>query len=71
MSESLQITLTQAVAMTGMAKATLLRAIHRGMLSGTRNSDGSWLIDPAELAALPLDTAHPFRRNAYHAEVLS
>src|SRR5262245_8480386 len=60
------ITLAQAAAMTGMARSSILRAIKRGALSGTRNEDGTWLVDPAELArAFPVNAqatlqgAHP------------
>jgi hypothetical protein len=60
------VTLAQAAAMTGMARSSLLRAIKRGAVSGTRNGDGTWLVDPAELArAFPvnaqgmLQAAHP------------
>jgi hypothetical protein len=60
------LTLAQAAAMTGMARSSILRAIKRGALSGTRNADGTWLVDPAELArAFPinaqpaLQAAHP------------
>jgi len=49
-----------------MARSSILRAIKRGALSGTRNPDGTWLVDPAELArAFPvnaqpaLQAAHP------------
>ena len=44
------LTLAQAAAQTGMARSSILRAIKRGALSGTRNPDGTWLVDPAELA---------------------
>src|SRR5262245_36485287 len=50
------ITLAQAAVLTGMARSSLLRAIKRGGLSGTRNADGTWLVDPAELArAFPVN----------------
>lgn len=44
------ITLAQASAITGMARSSVLRAIKRGAISGSRNPDGTWLVDPAELA---------------------
>src|SRR5262249_51080466 len=60
------LTLAQAAAQTGMARSSILRAIKRGALSGTRNPDGTWLVDPAQLArAFPvnaqpaLQAAHP------------
>jgi hypothetical protein len=50
----------------GMARSSILRAIKRGALSGTRQDDGTWLVDPAELArAFPVNAqaalqgAHP------------
>jgi hypothetical protein len=49
-------TLAQAAAMTGMARSSILRAIKRGALSGTRQDDGTWLVDGAELArAFPVN----------------
>ena len=44
------LTLAQAAAQTGMARSSILRAIKRGALSGTRQDDGTWLVDGAELA---------------------
>lgn len=59
------ITLAQAAVMTGMARSSLLRAIKRGALSGTRNTDGTWVIDPAELArAFPMN-AQPALQGAH------
>jgi hypothetical protein len=37
------LTLAQAAALTGMAGSSILRAIKRGVLSGTRQDDGTWL----------------------------
>src|SRR6516162_2879537 len=57
------ITLAQAAAMTGMARSSILRAIKRGALSGTRQDDGTWLVDPAELArAFPVNAQAPLQR---------
>lgn len=42
-------TLGEASRATGKNKTTIARAIHTGKLSATRNSDGSYTIDPAEL----------------------
>jgi excisionase family DNA binding protein len=42
-------TLGQAAKVAGVSKTTLRRAIESGRLSATRNDDGSYEIDPAEL----------------------
>ena len=42
-------TLGQASKATGISKPTLSRAIKNGKLSGQKQPDGSFLIDPAEL----------------------
>jgi excisionase family DNA binding protein len=42
-------TLGQAAKATGKSKPTIQRAIKSGLMSATRNDDGSYLIDPAEL----------------------
>jgi excisionase family DNA binding protein len=42
-------TLGTAAKATGKSKPTIQRAIQSGKISATRNSDGSYLIDPAEL----------------------
>ena len=42
-------TLGQAAKTIGKSKNTLARAIHSGKLSATRQEDGSYTIDPAEL----------------------
>ena len=41
--------LSAAAKATGKSKATIHRAIRTGKVSATRNEDGSYLIDPAEL----------------------
>jgi len=43
-------TLGQAAKATGKAKVTLARAIKSGRISANRSEDGSYSIDPAELA---------------------
>lgn len=43
-------TLGEAAKAVGVSKSTLRRAIERGRLSATRLDDGSYAIDPAELA---------------------
>ena len=42
-------TLGQAAKATGKSKNTLVRAIQSGKISGQRQADGSYTIDPAEL----------------------
>lgn len=42
-------TLGDAARSTGLSKPTIQRAIKSGKLSATRNEDGSYSIDPAEL----------------------
>jgi len=42
-------TLGQAAKATGISKPTLSRAIKNGKLSGQKQPDGSYLIDPSEL----------------------
>lgn len=50
--------LGEAARATGRNKTTISRAIQSGKLSATRNPDGSYTIDPAELARVfPFDPA--------------
>lgn len=53
----MKYTLGTASKAVGLSKATLSRAIKKGILSAKKNDDGSYSIDPAELyrvyAALP------------------
>lgn len=44
------LTLSQAAKATSKSKSTLNRAIKSGRLSATRNEDGTFSIDPSELA---------------------
>ncbi len=44
------LTLGQAVKHVECSKATLSKALNKGDLSGSRQGDGSWRINPAELA---------------------
>lgn len=44
------LTLRQAAELTGKSKSTLTRAIKSGRLSASRNVEGMYAIDPAELA---------------------
>lgn len=45
----MKLTLGQASKETGVSKATLSRALKSGKISGDKQSDGSFKIDPAEL----------------------
>ena len=49
------LTLRQAAELTGKSKSTLTRAIKSGRLSASRDGEGMYAIDPAELAR-----AYPF-----------
>jgi chromosome segregation ATPase len=42
-------TLGQAAKATGKSKSTILKAIKSGRVSGKKNENGDWEIDPAEL----------------------
>ena len=52
-------TLGQAAKATGRAKVTLARAIKSGKISATRSPDGSYAIDPSELARVYPLTGEP------------
>jgi hypothetical protein len=41
--------LTEAATATGMNRSTILRAIKAGKLSGARDRNGAWTIEPVEL----------------------
>ena len=43
------LSLKQAAEEIGMTKPAVLKAIHRGSLSATKDNNGQWQIDPAEL----------------------
>jgi len=63
------MSLRQAAELTGKSKSTLTRAIKAGRLSASRNAEGTYAIDPAELArAYPFvnapDAQHDPRRGA-------
>jgi len=52
------LSLSQSAKATSVSKATVHRAIKSGKLSATRNEDGSYRIDPAELNRVyPFDVA--------------
>jgi excisionase family DNA binding protein len=45
-----ELSLSQAAKLTGKSKSTINRAIKNGKLSATRHEDGTYSIDPSELA---------------------
>lgn len=45
----MKYTAGQAAKATGVATATITRAIKSGKISGQKDSNGAWMIDPAEL----------------------
>lgn len=55
-------TLGEAAKHTGLSKPTLQRAIKSGKLSASRNEDGSYSIDPAEL-----ERAYPIAERSSNA----
>ena len=57
-------TLRQAADECGKSRSTIHRALQSGKLSGSRNDDGSWDIDPSELARVfPWDTQEHAQRD--------
>lgn len=58
------LTLRQAADLCGKSRSTIHRALKSGKLSGARDDDGSWSIDPSELARVfPWDTAGQAQRD--------
>lgn len=45
----MKYTAGQAAKATGVATATITRALKSGKISGQKDSNGAWMIDPAEL----------------------
>ncbi len=43
-------TLKQAAEATGKSKSTIFRAIKNHTISGTRDHNGEWMIDPAKVS---------------------
>jgi hypothetical protein len=61
------LTLRQAAQLTGKSKSTLTRAIKSGRLSASRDAEGMYAIDPAELArAYPLVETPNAQHDARH-----
>lgn len=57
------LTLRQAAEEVGMTKPAVLKAIQKGKLSATKDGNGQWQIDPAELfrAYPPLPVPEPIK----------
>lgn len=63
----MMLTLRRAAELTGKSKSTLTRAIKAGRLSASRDAEGIYVIDPAELArAYPLIEMHDAQNDARH-----
>jgi hypothetical protein len=58
------LTLAQAAALTGRDRSSLLRAVERGAISGTRHDDGTWLVDPAELSRVYTVSTQAMQKDA-------
>ncbi len=53
-------TLAEAAQATGLNRSTILRAIKSGKISGTRDTNGAWSVEPVELhRAFPPAEATP------------
>lgn len=61
------LSLRQAAELTGKSKSTLTRAIKSGRLSASRNAEGMYAIDPAELArTYPFLGTNDAHHDAHH-----
>ncbi len=45
----MSLTLAEAAAQVGVNRSTILRAVKSGKISGTRDDDGAWHVEPSEL----------------------
>lgn len=64
------LTLSQAAKVASKSKSTLNRAIKSGRLSATRNTDGTFSIDPSELARAFPQNAPQFEPMVHHEPTL-
>jgi hypothetical protein len=67
------LNLAQAAALTGMNRSSILRAIKRGAITGTKDHNEVWHVDGAELArAFPVTppNAQPAQQDA-HSDALA
>jgi len=59
------LTIRQAAAMCGKSRSTIHRALGNGKMSGQQGDDGTWSIDPSELARVfPWDVSGQGKRDA-------
>jgi excisionase family DNA binding protein len=49
MAHSMPLTLAEAAQATGLNRSTILRAIKSGKISGARDENGAWAVEPIEL----------------------
>ncbi len=72
--KGMKYTAGQAAKAVGVATATITRALKSGKISGQKNDNGAWVIDPAELHRVfppvaPQEPERPFVKNdASHRE---
>lgn len=64
----MKYTAGQAAKATGVATATITRALKSGRISGQKDDSGAWMIDPSELHRVfppisPQDSATPNRQD--------
>ena len=58
------LTIRQAAAMCGKSRSTIHRALGKGKMSGQQDNDGTWSIDPSELARVfPWDVSGQGKRD--------
>jgi hypothetical protein len=65
------LTLAQAAALTGRDRSSLLRAVKRGAISGTRQDDGTWWVDPAELSRVYTVSIQAMQQDAHAVQMAS
>ncbi len=56
------LNLTQAAALTGMNRSSILRAIKRRAITGSKDHNGDWFVDEAELSRVFPVTARAARQ---------
>jgi hypothetical protein len=61
------MSLQQVAHMTGLNRTAIMKAIKRGALSGSKDNEGSWQVDGAELARFCLTNAQPNTHNTLAA----
>jgi hypothetical protein len=70
---TLMYTLSSASAATGVNRSTIWRCIKAGKLSGQRDAQGTWAIDPAELHRVfpPLPSAAMEPQGSVHHDAMA